>query len=129
MQVVQPFDEKKFNFLKAYVREVLFQFDAEGHNETCFEEAAATGANPGLVLINVSPIEYGHVLLVPRIMDRLPQLITEDSMLLALQFAAAAENPYFRVGYNSLGAYATINHLHFQVWNLELPQPPFSTVL
>jgi hypothetical protein len=29
--------------------------------------------------------------------------------------AAEANNPYFRVGYNSLGAFATINHLHFQV--------------
>jgi hypothetical protein len=29
--------------------------------------------------------------------------------------AAEAGNPYFRLGYNSLGAFATINHLHFQV--------------
>ena len=36
-------------------------------------------------------------------------------MLMALHFALEANNPYFRVGYNSLGAYATINHLHFQV--------------
>ncbi|CAD7700895.1 unnamed protein product [Ostreobium quekettii] len=122
-QVVQPFDEQKFNFLKARVKEVLFQFDAEASGETIFEEDSATGANPGLVLINISPIEYGHVLLVPRVMDRLPQLITEDSMLLALQFAAAAENPYFRVGYNSLGAYATINHLHFQAYFLLAPYP------
>lgn len=32
------------------------------------------GASPNLVLINVSPIEYGHVLLVPRVMDDLPQV-------------------------------------------------------
>jgi hypothetical protein len=29
--------------------------------------------------------------------------------------AAEAASPYFRLGYNSLGAFATINHLHFQV--------------
>lgn len=29
--------------------------------------------------------------------------------------AQEAESPYFRLGYNSLGAFATINHLHFQV--------------
>jgi GDP-L-galactose phosphorylase len=29
--------------------------------------------------------------------------------------AREARNPFFRVGYNSLGAFATINHLHFQV--------------
>ena len=35
-------------------------------------------------------------------------------MLLALRFNAESGNPFCRVGYNSLGAYATINHLHFQ---------------
>lgn len=122
-QVVQPFDENKFNFLKAYAKEVLFQFDADALDESCFEEAAYTGESPDLVLINVSPIEYGHVLLVPRVMDKLPQLVTPETMLLAIQFAAAADNRYFRVGYNSLGAYATINHLHFQAYYLEAPYP------
>lgn len=63
----------------------------------------------------MSPIEYGHVLLIPRILECLPQRIDRDSFLLALYMAAEAENPYFRLGYNSLGAFATINHLHFQV--------------
>lgn len=63
----------------------------------------------------VSPIEYGHVLLIPRILERLPQRIDRESFLLALHMAAEAGNPYFRLGYNSLGAFATINHLHFQV--------------
>ena len=43
------------------------------------------------------------------------QLVDARSLLLALHFAKAADNPYFRIGYNSLGAYGTINHLHFQV--------------
>jgi GDP-L-galactose phosphorylase len=115
-QVVQPFDGAKFNFTKALQKEVLFQF----------EEAAAPGGaagyaplspvtgSPNLVFINVSPIEYGHVLLVPRALDRLPQLAGPASVRLALQFAAEAGNPYFRLAFNSLGAYGTINHLHFQ---------------
>ena len=65
--------------------------------------------------LQVSPIEYGHVLLIPRILDCLPQRIDRESFLLALHMAAEAGNPYFRLGYNSLGAFATINHLHFQV--------------
>jgi len=63
----------------------------------------------------VSPIEYGHVLLIPRIFECLPQRIDHASFLLALEMAVEAGNPYFRLGYNSLGAFATINHLHFQV--------------
>ena len=71
-----------------------------------------------LVLINVSPIEYGHVLLCPRVTDCLPQRITPELLLPPLYMAAESRNPYFRVGYNSLGAYATINHLHFQAYYL-----------
>jgi hypothetical protein len=55
------------------------------------------------------------VLLIPRIFECLPQRIDHASFLLALHMAAEAGNPYFRLGYNSLGAFATINHLHFQV--------------
>ena len=38
-----------------------------------------------------------------------------EALLLALQFCHQADNPYFRLAFNSLGAYGTINHLHFQV--------------
>ncbi|GMP65254.1 hypothetical protein CsSME_00026136 [Camellia sinensis var. sinensis] len=37
--------------------------------------------------------------------------------------AVEAGNPYFRLGYNSLGAFATINHLHFQAYYLAVPFP------
>jgi len=65
--------------------------------------------------MQVSLIEYGHVLLMPIVLDCVPQRIDHDSLLLALHLAAEVDNPSFRLGYNSLGAFATINHLHFQV--------------
>ena len=71
--------------------------------------------SPNLVFINVSPIEYGHVLLVPRVLSNLNQQVDVESLQLALQFAHEANNPYFRLAFNSLGAYGTVNHLHFQV--------------
>eukprot|EP00246_Nothoceros_aenigmaticus_P015872 TRINITY_DN686_c0_g1_i1.p1 TRINITY_DN686_c0_g1~~TRINITY_DN686_c0_g1_i1.p1 ORF type:complete len:244 (+),score=48.23 TRINITY_DN686_c0_g1_i1:151-882(+) len=37
--------------------------------------------------------------------------------------AVEADNSYFRVAYNSLGAFATINHLHFQAYYLATPFP------
>lgn len=63
----------------------------------------------------VSPIGYCHVLLTPQIQDCLPQRIDHESFLMAMYVAREARNPFFRVGYNSLGGFATINHLHFQV--------------
>lgn len=122
-QVLQPFDPKKFNFTKVGQEEILFQLGPSEDGVSEYYEIAPVLASPNVVAINVSPIEYGHVLLVPRVFDRLPQRIDQDSFLLALHMAAEANNPYFRLGYNSLGAFATINHLHFQAYYLAAPFP------
>lgn len=121
--VVQAFDPARFNFQKAPQREVLAAIAADGAPGTAasWAPSAPVGPDPSLLLINVSPIEYGHVLLVPRVMSGLPQLIDPASMALALRFAAEADNPYLRLCYNSLGAYGTVNHLHFQAYFLGTP--------
>ncbi len=118
LQVCQPWDANKFNFQKALQQEVLFQYEAglpSDGKAVKFIPASPANNSPNLVFINVSPIEYGHVLLVPRVMDGLTQLVDQTSMRLALQFCEHSNNAYFRLCYNSLGAYGTINHLHFQV--------------
>ena len=123
-EVCQDFDKNKFNFTKADKSEILFAFrDARGENDvgSRFESNRAIdddGVSPTVVLINVSPIEYGHVLLCPRVLEGLPQRVSPETLLPPLMMAAESRNPYFRVGYNSLGAYATINHLHFQAYYL-----------
>ncbi|MCL7042271.1 hypothetical protein MKW94_010726 [Papaver nudicaule] len=124
-KVLQPFDGSKFNFTKVGQEEVLFQFEETDGDEAQFFPSAPidTENSPSVVAINVSPIEYGHVLLIPRILECLPQSIDHKSLLLAIQMASEAGNPYFRLGYNSLGAFATINHLHFQAYYLAVPFP------
>ena len=68
LQVCQPWDPKKFNFTKALQKEVLFQFEPKpGSVAPEYSPAAPASTSPNLVFINVSPIEYGHVLLVPRV--------------------------------------------------------------
>ncbi|XP_074592551.1 GDP-L-galactose phosphorylase 2-like [Curcuma longa] len=109
-EVLQPFDQNKFSFTKIGQEEVLFRFE-ESDNDNASE-------SPNVIAINVSPIGYGHVLLIPRVLDCLPQRIDKESFLLAVSMAKEANTPYFRVGYNSLGAFATINHLHFQAFYL-----------
>jgi GDP-L-galactose phosphorylase len=123
---------------QAFRREVLFAFEpatgaaaaaspaatkALAQSSTAFEEAGRAGRSPTLVLINVSPIDYGHVLLCPRVLDCLPQNLDAATVRTALHFALEVGNPYLRVGFNSLGAFATINHLHFQAYYLAAPLP------
>ncbi|KAH9679438.1 GDP-L-galactose phosphorylase 1 [Citrus sinensis] len=99
-KVVQPFDGNKFRFTK-------------WGKKRCSSSLRQVKIVK-VVSINVSPIKYGHVLLIPRVLECLLQRIDCVSFLLALYTAAGAGNPHFRLGYNSLGAFATINHLHFQ---------------
>ncbi|XP_062104869.1 GDP-L-galactose phosphorylase 2-like [Humulus lupulus] len=126
--VLQPFDDSKFNFTKVCQEEVLFRFEPSSDNRSHFSPTAPAVADMGsnstnVVAINVSPIEYGHVLLIPRVFDCLPQRIDHESFLLALHMAKEVKDPFFRLGYNSLGAFATINHLHFQAYYLAVPFP------
>ncbi|KAI5061064.1 hypothetical protein GOP47_0023569 [Adiantum capillus-veneris] len=122
-QVLQPFDPSKFNFTKAAKEELLFCVESGDSHEGEFYPEAPVVEGTNAVIINVSPIEYGHILLVPKITARIPQRIDEDSLLLAINMAVEAKNPFFRLGYNSLGAFATINHLHFQAYYLAVPFP------
>ncbi|XP_010449106.1 PREDICTED: GDP-L-galactose phosphorylase 2 isoform X2 [Camelina sativa] len=127
-KVLQPFDGNKFNFTKVGQEELLFQFEASNDDNDSGIQLFPSipleaDDSPSVVAINVSPIEYGHVLLIPRVLDCLPQRIDHKSLLLALQMATEAANPYFRLGYNSLGAFATINHLHFQAYYLAMQFP------
>lgn len=85
MQVCQDYDPKRFNFTKVPQKEILFQVD-ETAQTASFEHKAVLGSSPNLVLINVSPIEYGHVLLVPRVLDCLPQV--RSSYLLRKKYSS-----------------------------------------
>ncbi|XP_019704646.1 GDP-L-galactose phosphorylase 2 isoform X2 [Elaeis guineensis] len=119
-KVLQPFDGRKFNFTKIGQEEVLFRFEESENDVVQYVQHAPVmpSASP-----NVSPIAYGHVLLIPHVLDCMPQRIDRESFLLAMHMAREAKNSYFRVGYNSLGAFATINHLHFQAYYLTEPFP------
>ncbi|RZC61272.1 hypothetical protein C5167_023021 [Papaver somniferum] len=125
-RVLQPFDGSKFNFTKVGQEEVLLRFEQSCDEKTHYFASSAVDSDsisPSVVAINVSPIEYGHVLLIPRVLECLPQRIDHESFLLALHMAKEAANPFFRLGFNSLGAFATINHLHFQAYYLSVPFP------
>eukprot|EP01018_Ginkgo_biloba_P031129 Gb_30410 [translate_table: standard] len=122
-RVLQPFDSSKFNFTKVREDELLFciRRSEDESPELIPKTAVCNDAN--LIIMNVSPIEYGHVLLVPHAYYCLPQMVDACSLQLAIQMAATMNNCFFRIGYNSLGAFATVNHLHFQAYYLANPLP------
>jgi len=68
--IFQPFNPEKFNFTKVHSREVLFELCPK------HTPAAATSEDDcHLMMINASPMEYGHSLLVPSVSSWLPQVL------------------------------------------------------
>jgi GDP-D-glucose phosphorylase len=133
--VNQAFNPNAFHFMKVHRNECLFWISSgewtslsseikEGENmghpldnsvdrsNKCGIKHTIPTTLQHLVIINVSPLEYGNVLIVPSIRSQLPQILTRDAIALAVDITYASTKPHFVVGFNSLCAFASVNHLH-----------------
>lgn len=115
--VRQEFDPEQFNFNKIQPGEVLFRMQREPNGP------AAPKQEDVLVVINVSPLEWGHVLLVPTPTLGLPQRLLPGVLRVGLEAVLLSQHPGFRVGFNSLGGLASVNHLHLHGYYLAHPLP------
>ncbi|KAM9224186.1 GDP-D-glucose phosphorylase 1 [Leptosomus discolor] len=112
----QPFDPAAFNFTRLRPAELLLRL----------RRPAGTGPappDPLLVAINASPLERGHVLLLPEPRRALPQALTAPLLRGGLEAALLSAHPGFRVGFNGLGGCASVNHLHLHGLYLGRPLP------
>ncbi|XP_023566194.1 GDP-D-glucose phosphorylase 1 isoform X2 [Octodon degus] len=109
--VRQAFDPEQFNFNKIRPGEVLFRLHQEPDTHSALPQDI-------LVVINVSPLEWGHVLLVPEPAQQLPQRLLPGVLRAGLEAVLLSSHPGFRVGFNSLGGLASVNHLHLHGYYL-----------
>jgi hypothetical protein len=110
--LARPFDAAGFHFNKPFLaREVLW-------------EGALAGKTTRL-LYNKFPFARLHGLLVPEPARESPQFLTPESHGWAWEVCAqaGAAIPGFALAYNSLGAHASVNHLHFQCFVETAPLP------
>ncbi|XP_022333297.2 GDP-D-glucose phosphorylase 1-like [Crassostrea virginica] len=114
--VKQKFDSKQFNFTKIKPKEVLFELEKKDTGSVCNGEMAKRRT---VVIINVSPLEYGHVLIVPDIDAFFPQILTQFAIKTGLECMLLSSHRGFKVGFNSLCAFASVNHLHLHAYYLE----------
>ena len=101
--IKQPFDENRFNFNKPFLRpEILWQ---DRWHDTQLR-----------VLYNKFPFAPCHLIIVPDPDMQMPQYLTADyhSMMWSLVEQQQPVLTGFGAGYNSLGACASVNQLHFQ---------------
>lgn len=111
--VRQPFDPEQFNFNKIQPGEVLFRLRQEPGLSGVLQQEDI------LVVINISPLEWGHVLLVPEPAQGLPQRLLPGVLRAGLEAVLLSAHPGFRVGFNSLGGLASVNHLHLHGYYLD----------
>jgi len=133
--VTLPFDPEKFNFTKVKMEDEMvlkleFTEDSsgggggddggdDGGGADGNNDAAAT--HDDYLLVNVSPLEFCHCLLVPDLYDRLPQVVTERSIRMAIQCVMASGFRSCKAAFNSLSGHASVNHLHWHLYYLREP--------
>ncbi|VAW78593.1 hypothetical protein MNBD_GAMMA15-621 [hydrothermal vent metagenome] len=100
-----PFDADGFNFNKSFMQqETIASGNLLGHSVDLY--------------YNKYPFVELHSLLVPDREQCYPQYLFEDMHQYAWRLIEQLSKtlPGVRIGYNSLGAYASVNHLHLQLF-------------
>lgn len=109
---MRAFDPTGFHFNKPFLaKEILWQGELAG--------------KPARLLYNKFPFAPLHGLLAPEPERQRPQFLTPEMHGWAWDVArqAGAAIPGFGLAYNSYGAYASVNHLHFQSFARPRPLP------
>lgn len=107
----QPFKPDTFNFNKPFLKPEIF-WEGTYQNLHC------------RVLYNKFPFAPWHLLIVPEPEKQQPQYINKNNHFYIQKLVLSSQHlTGFAVGYNSLGAYASVNQLHFQGFIRESPLP------
>ncbi len=108
--LLRPFDPSGFHFNKPFLaKEILWEGELAG-------KAAR-------ILYNKFPFARLHGLLVPEPLREMPQYLTPELHGWAWDLCTESGMPGLCLGYNSHGAGASVNHLHFQSFVQTNPLP------
>jgi len=76
-------------------------------------EGGPTSIHP--MLINQYPLCKNHSLFLLFAEEGLPQVLSDELLMLVLQLFKISSDPTLRIGYNSMGADCIANNLHLHV--------------
>lgn len=114
LSIQQEFNAKQFNFNKIHLEEIICEMTKGTKSDSALNEPSKM-----IVLVNVSPLEFGHCLFVPDPLQCYPQVLTKYAIEIGIETVLLSSNLGFRVGFNSLGAFASVNHLHLHGYYLD----------
>merc|ERR1740123_2159886 len=119
--VQKPFNHVGFNFNKADPREILVYMEVDVSGSLGFSMRPPVQTDSSMerelvvLVLNPSPQFHGHGLLVPKPAACTPQVINKLTMFYGLCLLSVCSRADMRLGYNSLGAFASVNHLHMHL--------------
>ena len=115
VSIDQKFEDNNFNFTKIDISEVVLSF--KGVNDFFYihnKDIKSIQDFDHGIIVNKWPICQFHSLFVPFLQEKFSQKIDSDALYIVLKIMKLMKNKNLRVGFNSQGAFSTVNHLHFQ---------------
>ncbi|KAE9553484.1 hypothetical protein FO519_003313 [Halicephalobus sp. NKZ332] len=104
--IKEPFNHLRWNFTKLLPNETLFQM-------RCLDKPYSDDLLENHVMaVNASPLERGHILIIPAVKECQPQVLNEMAIRMATDLMLLIEDENFHMLFNSLLGHASVNHLH-----------------
>ena len=114
---------QRMDSIKVDINKDEFNFTKINENERLFDIIINNLVDKkvinGTMIVNNAPIEFASSLLVLELDKCLPQIFLKESLLLALYVCSSSASKYLRLGFNSAGANASVNHNHWHVYYQE----------
>lgn len=93
----------------------MFNFNNVRESEVLMTINDCLGSPEVQMIINKSPLTQYHSLICPEVEKNHVQRINRDILAFCITFMRNIDDQNIRMGYNSPGALASVNHLHFHL--------------
>lgn len=120
--VLEPLEPPKSGHMKIIRENLLFCIASAEKEDSELIPSTALPKDGILVMVNVNPVEYGHVFLVPYDITQRSQLLDKKILDLISQFAKEINSYSFRIFFDHKSS-AHADHLYFQAGYFANPLP------
>lgn len=120
--ILQPLGPSKQSHMKILREHLLFCIANGGKEGSELIPSAVLPKDGTFIMVNVNPVEYGHIFLVPYDISQKPKFPDKKMLYLISQFAKEINTSSFRVFFDHSASTHT-DHIYFQACYFANPLP------